>query len=170
MAEIKMPQLGETVVEGTITKWLKKEGDQIEADDLLVEVSTDKVDSEIPSSESGVLQKILVQEGETVKVGTALAIVGDGAAASGDAGGDEGSTDESQAQTAESAAADDQPAAQGEGSEPEAAQAPPAEEPAPQPDKDEGEKEKEKQPEKASETEGAAARGAPGDQSKRGII
>ena len=170
MAEIKMPQLGETVVEGTITKWLKKEGDQIEADDLLVEVSTDKVDSEVPSSESGVLQKILVQEGETVKVGTALAIIGDGAAGSGDAGGDEGSSEEPQAKAAESAEAEEQPAAKGGGSEPEAAQAPPAEEPAPQPEKDEGEKEKEKQPEKASDTEGAAARGAPGDQSKRGII
>ncbi|MBW3594817.1 MAG: 2-oxoglutarate dehydrogenase, E2 component, dihydrolipoamide succinyltransferase, partial [Actinobacteria bacterium] len=80
MAEIKMPQLGETVVEGTITKWLKQEGDQVEADELLVEISTDKVDSEVPSSESGVLQKILVQEGETVKVGTPLAVVGEGAA------------------------------------------------------------------------------------------
>ncbi len=81
--EIKMPQLGETVVEGTITKWLKQEGDQVEADDLLVEISTDKVDSEVPSSAAGTLQKILVQEGDTVKVGTPLAIIGDGAEASG---------------------------------------------------------------------------------------
>ena len=183
MAEIKMPQLGETVVEGTITKWLKQEGDQVEADDLLVEVSTDKVDSEIPSSESGVLQKILVQEGETVKVGTPLAVVGDGAAASSDGGDEadalqdsgsrEAATPEEPA-TAESASSSgEQQAAQG-GQEPEAAQAPPAEQPPPAPEKDEGDKEKdaqeEKQPEKASETEGAAARGAPGDQSKRGII
>ena len=75
--EIKMPQLGETVVEGTITKWLKKEGDTISEDELLVEISTDKVDSEVPSSASGVIQKILVQEGETVNVGTPLALVGE---------------------------------------------------------------------------------------------
>lgn len=181
MAEIKMPQLGETVVEGTITKWLKKEGDQVEADDLIVEVSTDKVDSEIPSSESGVLQKILVQEGETVKVGTALAVVGEGAAGSGEEGADAVQDSGSRAATtpepatAESASSSSdngQAAATSDGAEPEAAQAPPAETPAP--DKDEGATEKvsteEKQPEKASETEGAAARGAPGDQSKRGII
>ena len=166
-----MPQLGETVVEGTITKWLKQEGDQIEADDLLVEVSTDKVDSEVPSSESGVLQKILVQEGETVKVGTALAIVGEGAA-----GGGEAQSAPDEPATAESASHDkeEQMAAAGDRTEPEAAQAPPAETtPPPAPDKDEGQKEKEqqdKEQEKASETQGAAARGAPGDQSKRGII
>ncbi|MDQ3878235.1 MAG: 2-oxo acid dehydrogenase subunit E2 [Actinomycetota bacterium] len=74
--EVKMPQLGETVVEGTITKWLKQEGDQIEEDELLVEVSTDKVDSEVPSSAAGVIQKILVPEGETVSVGTPLAVIG----------------------------------------------------------------------------------------------
>src|ERR671924_998007 len=80
--EIKMPQLGESVVEGTITKWLKQEGDSVDEDELLVEVSTDKVDSEIPSSAGGVIQKILVQEGETVKVGTPIAVVGeDGAEA-----------------------------------------------------------------------------------------
>jgi multidrug efflux pump subunit AcrA (membrane-fusion protein) len=78
--EIKMPQLGESVVEGTITRWLKKEGDSVAEDELLVEVSTDKVDSEVPSSAAGTIQKILVQEGETVKVGTAIAVVGEGAA------------------------------------------------------------------------------------------
>ncbi|MEA2452085.1 MAG: hypothetical protein QOG04_795 [Actinomycetota bacterium] len=83
--EIKMPQLGETVVEGTITKWLKKEGDTISEDELLVEISTDKVDSEVPSSASGVIEKILVQEGETVNVGTPLAIVGEGGESSGEA-------------------------------------------------------------------------------------
>jgi 2-oxoglutarate dehydrogenase E2 component (dihydrolipoamide succinyltransferase) len=78
--EIKMPQLGESVVEGTITKWLKQEGEEVAEDDLLVEVSTDKVDSEVPSSASGTLQKILVDEGETVKVGTPIALVGEGEA------------------------------------------------------------------------------------------
>src|SRR3990170_6235154 len=86
--EIKMPQLGETVVEGTITRWLKQEGDTIEEDELLVEISTDKVDSEVPSSASGVIEKILVQEGETVNVGTPLAIVGEGGESSGDSGGE----------------------------------------------------------------------------------
>ena len=80
--EIKMPQLGESVVEGTITKWLKQEGDSVDEDELLVEVSTDKVDSEVPSSAAGTIQKILVSEGETVKVGTAIALVGEGAAES----------------------------------------------------------------------------------------
>ncbi len=77
--EIKMPQLGESVVEGTITKWLKKEGERVEEDELLVEVSTDKVDSEIPSSASGTIQKILVSEGDTVSVGMPIAVVGEGA-------------------------------------------------------------------------------------------
>jgi pyruvate dehydrogenase E2 component (dihydrolipoamide acetyltransferase) len=78
--EIKMPQLGESVVEGTITKWLKQEGEEVSEDELLVEVSTDKVDSEVPSSAAGTLQKILVEEGETVKVGTPIAVVGEGEA------------------------------------------------------------------------------------------
>ncbi|MGH2753366.1 MAG: dihydrolipoamide acetyltransferase family protein [Actinomycetota bacterium] len=81
MPEVKMPQLGETVVEGTITKWLKQEGDMVEEDELLVEISTDKVDSEVPSSQAGKLQKILVQEGETVSVGTPLAVIGEDGAA-----------------------------------------------------------------------------------------
>ncbi len=70
-----MPQLGETVTEGTVTKWLKKVGDTVAQDEIIFEVSTDKVDSEVPSSASGVLSQILVQEGETVDVGTVLAIV-----------------------------------------------------------------------------------------------
>ena len=98
--EIKMPQLGETVVEGTITRWLKQEGDTIEEDELLVEISTDKVDSEVPSSASGTIQKILVQEGDTVKVGTPLALVGEGAAES---GGDAAAADEPATQAASSA-------------------------------------------------------------------
>src|SRR5688500_19937541 len=89
MPEVKMPQLGETVVEGTITKWLKQEGDMVEEDELLVEISTDKVDSEVPSSMAGKLQKILVQEGETVSVGTALAVIGEDGEAGGDSDGGE---------------------------------------------------------------------------------
>ena len=77
-----MPQLGETVTEGTITKWLKQVGDPVAEDDVLFEVSTDKVDSEVPSPVSGVLSEILVAEGDTVDVGTRLAVISDGDVAS----------------------------------------------------------------------------------------
>src|SRR6266540_3317271 len=83
-----MPQLGETVVEGTITKWLKKEGETVERDEPLFEISTDKVDTEVPSPLGGKLVEIKVQEGETVQVGTELAMIdsgGDGQAADGQA-------------------------------------------------------------------------------------
>ncbi len=83
MTTIKMPQLGETIVEGTILKWLKQEGETIERDEPLFEISTDKVDTEVPSSVGGTVTKILVQEGQTVPVGTDLAEVSeDGAQAS----------------------------------------------------------------------------------------
>src|ERR1700689_3546315 len=74
-----MPQLGETVTEGTIIRWLKQVGDTIPQDEPLFEVSTDKVDSEVPSPAAGVLTEILVPEGETVEVGVRLAGIGDGA-------------------------------------------------------------------------------------------
>jgi len=73
MSEVTMPQLGETVTEGTITRWTKQVGDTIAVDEVLFEVSTDKVDSEVPSPSAGVLTEILVQEGETADVGTILA-------------------------------------------------------------------------------------------------
>src|ERR1700678_1954332 len=75
-----MPQLGETVTEGTIIRWLKQVGDTIAQDEPLFEVSTDKVDSEVPSPAAGVLTEILVPEGETVEVGVRLAVIGDDAA------------------------------------------------------------------------------------------
>ncbi|MDQ1396232.1 MAG: hypothetical protein QOG64_1491 [Acidimicrobiaceae bacterium] len=75
MADITMPQLGETVTEGTITRWLKQVGDQVAEDEVLFEVSTDKVDSEVPSPAAGYLAEILVQEGETVDVGAKLAVI-----------------------------------------------------------------------------------------------
>ena len=68
--EVVMPQMGVSVSEGTITKWLKSEGEPIARDEALLEISTDKVDTEIPSPAEGVVAKILVQEGETVEVGT----------------------------------------------------------------------------------------------------
>src|SRR5947209_10243182 len=79
--DVVMPQMGVSVSEGTITKWSKQVGDTVEADETLLEISTDKVDTEVPSPASGVVSEILVQEGETVAVGTLLARVG------GEAGG-----------------------------------------------------------------------------------
>ena len=81
MAEILMPQLGESVTEGTITRWFKQVGESIEEDEPLFEVSTDKVDTEVPAPSAGVLTEIRVPEGDTVDVGTVLAVVGQGAAA-----------------------------------------------------------------------------------------
>src|SRR5436305_2258175 len=80
--DVVMPQMGVSVSEGTITRWLKQEGEHVESDEPLLEISTDKVDTEVPSPGSGTLTQILVQEGETVDVGTKLAVIGgDGAAA-----------------------------------------------------------------------------------------
>src|SRR2546423_12457473 len=73
--DVVMPQMGVSVSEGTITKWLKQEGETVEADEPLLEISTDKVDTEVPSPGSGVLQQIVVAEGETVDVGTKLAAI-----------------------------------------------------------------------------------------------
>lgn len=81
MSEVTLPALGESVTEGTITRWLKNVGDTVAIDEPLVEVSTDKVDTEIPSPFAGTLQQIMVQEDETVEVGAVLAIIGEGAAA-----------------------------------------------------------------------------------------
>ncbi|WP_188192943.1 2-oxoglutarate dehydrogenase, E2 component, dihydrolipoamide succinyltransferase [Nonomuraea sp. SYSU D8015] len=76
---VQMPQLGESVTEGTVTRWLKKEGERVEADEPLLEVSTDKVDTEIPSPSAGVLTKIVVAEDETVEVGAELAVIDENA-------------------------------------------------------------------------------------------
>src|SRR6201995_1188077 len=79
--DIIMPQMGESIVEGTITKWLKKPGDKVQRDEPLFEISTDKVDAEIPSPASGVLQEIKVAEGATVGVNTVVgSIAADGEA------------------------------------------------------------------------------------------
>jgi 2-oxoglutarate dehydrogenase E2 component (dihydrolipoamide succinyltransferase) len=83
MAETKviMPQMGESIFEGTLTKWLKKKGDRVQRDEPLFEISTDKIDTEIPSPAAGVLQDILVNEGQTVQINTVVAVIGDGAPA-----------------------------------------------------------------------------------------
>src|SRR6202040_1385580 len=83
--DVIMPQMGESIFEGTITKWLKKPGDKIERDEPLFEISTDKVDAEIPSPSAGVLKEIKVNEGQTVPIQTVVAVIdadGAGAAAS----------------------------------------------------------------------------------------
>src|SRR5688500_3649703 len=77
--EIKMPQLGESVTEGTIGKWLKQPGERVEKYEALLEVTTDKVDTEVPSPVAGVVREIAVPEGTTVRVGTLLAVLDDGA-------------------------------------------------------------------------------------------
>src|SRR5215813_4198473 len=79
---VSMPQLGESVTEGTVTRWLKQEGESVEVDEPLLEVSTDKVDTEIPSPAAGTLERIVVREDETVEVGAELAVIGDGSAGS----------------------------------------------------------------------------------------
>ncbi len=91
MTEIKMPQLGETIIEGTILQWLKKEGDTVARDEPLFEISTDKVDTEVPSPVAGTVSRILVAEGATVPVNTVVMEIDDGseAAGSGAAGADE---------------------------------------------------------------------------------
>ena len=81
MSEVTLPALGESVTEGTITRWLKNVGDTVAVDEPLVEVSTDKVDTEIPSPFAGTLEQILVQEDETVAVGAVLAVIGESAGA-----------------------------------------------------------------------------------------
>src|SRR3954468_8806264 len=76
--DVVMPQMGVSVSEGTITRWLKQEGEHVEADEPLLEISTDKVDTEVPSPGTGTVTQILVQEGQTVEVGTKLAQIGGG--------------------------------------------------------------------------------------------
>jgi pyruvate dehydrogenase E2 component (dihydrolipoamide acetyltransferase) len=143
---VTMPQLGETVIEGTVTKWLKKEGETVARDEPLFEISTDKVDTEVPSPLAGTLVQIKVQEGETVSVGTELAMIdtGDGAGA-GDGSAQpaaEPAAQEAQAESPEpsadvpasAGAAEEAPAAPAEERSPEvpAASAEPAAEPATQ--------------------------------------
>jgi 2-oxoglutarate dehydrogenase E2 component (dihydrolipoamide succinyltransferase) len=132
-----MPQLGETVVEGTITKWLKGPGDKIERDEPLFEISTDKVDTEVPSPVAGTLKEVLVQEGVTVKVGTELATIeedGGGAAAKAEAGQVEAPEQKAKAEPADQEKAK---AKQQKGEAPPRQEAPAAPEPAGPPAREE---------------------------------
>ncbi len=139
MADITMPQLGETVTEGTITKWFKKVGEQIAMDEPLFEVSTDKVDSEVPSSAAGYVTEILVEEGQTVDVGAKLAVI---------------SADEPAGGGAPEAEGEPEPEAAAPGAEGEPA--PEAEAPAPEGEAPEGEA-------PAAPTAAAAPKGGAGD-------
>src|ERR1700727_1852388 len=78
MTDVVMPQMGESIVEGTLTKWLKKAGETVVLDEPLFEISTDKVDTEIPSPAAGVLAEVLVQEGQTVQVNAVVARINEG--------------------------------------------------------------------------------------------
>ncbi|MFN3340775.1 MAG: biotin/lipoyl-containing protein, partial [Dietzia sp.] len=110
---VQMPALGESVSEGTVTRWLKKEGDTVEVDEPLLEVSTDKVDTEIPSPAAGTLSKIVAEEDETVEIGGELAVIDDGSGGSDDsdepAAEDTSDDDDDSADDAE-AEADEAPA------------------------------------------------------------
>jgi pyruvate dehydrogenase E2 component (dihydrolipoamide acetyltransferase) len=116
---VNLPALGESVTEGTVTRWLKKVGDRVEVDEPLLEVSTDKVDTEIPSPVAGVIEAILVEEDETVEVGTALVTIGSG----------EAPAEPEAPATEESAAPAEAPATEEAPAEAPAAEAPAAEEP-----------------------------------------
>jgi len=144
---VNLPALGESVTEGTVTRWLKNVGDRVEVDEPLLEVSTDKVDTEIPSPVAGVVEEILVQEDETVEVGTALVKIGDGSGSSdsgSDQGADEAAAEQSEPEAAPSTEqqeetkapepqqADPAPAGQTQPAAPQAPSAPPAAAPVPQ--------------------------------------
>src|SRR5215207_5380476 len=98
--EVTLPALGESVTEGTVTRWLKQVGDSVAVDEALLEVSTDKVDTEIPSPVAGTLLEIKAEEDETVEVGAVLAVIGDEGEGSGGGGSaEEGSSDESESES-----------------------------------------------------------------------
>ena len=105
---VKLPELGESVTEGTITRWLKQVGDTVEVDEPLLEVSTDKVDTEIPSPVAGTLLEIKAEEDETVEVGAELCVIGDeGEGGGSDSGSDEESGSEDSADEAEEESGDE---------------------------------------------------------------
>ncbi|MGA3253621.1 MAG: 2-oxoglutarate dehydrogenase, E2 component, dihydrolipoamide succinyltransferase [Mycobacterium sp.] len=120
---VQMPALGESVTEGTVTRWLKQEGDTVELDEPLVEVSTDKVDTEIPAPAAGVLTKIIAQEDDTVEVGGDLAVIGDASESAAEQ--PEGAQPEPEAQPESAARSEPEPAAPAQ-SEPEPEPAAPA--------------------------------------------
>ncbi len=117
--QVTLPELGESVTEGTVTRWLKQVGESVEVDEALLEVSTDKVDTEIPSPVAGTVQSIEVQEDETVEVGAVLATIGTGAAAAGSSGSDDtsGSSEAVAAEESQDATEADADTSQGSATE-----------------------------------------------------
>ena len=130
MADVTLPQLGETVTEGTITRWFKKVGDSVSADEPLFEVSTDKVDTEVPSPITGTVTEIRVQEGDTVPVGAVIAVVGEAAGAPAAAAAEAPAAEAEVPHEAAPAPAAEPPAAEAPAAEAPAAEAPAAEAPA----------------------------------------
>jgi pyruvate dehydrogenase E2 component (dihydrolipoamide acetyltransferase) len=128
---VTLPALGESVTEGTVTRWLKKVGDRVEVDEPLLEVSTDKVDTEIPSPVAGVIEQILVQEDETVEVGAVLVTIGDGSGAAAPAPTAEPASTPEPAPVPEPEPAPPAPAPPAPAAEPAPEPAPPAPQPAP---------------------------------------
>ncbi|MCC5942695.1 MAG: 2-oxoglutarate dehydrogenase, E2 component, dihydrolipoamide succinyltransferase [Balneolaceae bacterium] len=117
--EVVMPQMGESVMEGTIIEWAKKVGDKVEVDETLLEIATDKVDTEVPSPEAGTLVEILVEEGETVEVGQAIAIIATGnAAAAGSAKSESKESKPEESVAAANGSAKEEAPAETSGSEP----------------------------------------------------
>lgn len=115
--EVVMPQMGESVMEGTVIEWAKKVGDKVEVDETLLEIATDKVDTEVPSPEAGVLVEILVEADETIEVGQPIAIIdteGEVSATGSDDSGSEREADESSEEPAEKESAAEEPAASGD--------------------------------------------------------
>jgi 2-oxoglutarate dehydrogenase E2 component (dihydrolipoamide succinyltransferase) len=154
---VTMPQLGETVVEGTITKWLKSEGEEIERDEPLFEISTDKVDTEVPSPVAGTVSKILVQEGETVSVGTELAEIDDGSQGQKTA---EVSREAAEERAEEAEEEEEEPAAE-EGERPQAEERAEEEKEEPEQAEEEAEEEEREEPKPAEEQPVAGRRGSP---------
>lgn len=173
MADIELPQLGESVTEGTITQWFKAVGDEVAEDEPLFEVSTDKVDSEVPSPASGYLTEILVEEGDTVDVGTRIAVVSasppgeggdDGAEAPEEpADTDDGVDDEAEGQEPEAPDSEPEPAsAGGDAPDEPSAETATAEEPAPAPETEaSGQPESARTPEPPTSSEPAPSSGGP---------
>src|SRR6188768_2557793 len=126
--EVNLPALGESVTEGTVTRWLKKVGDQVAVDEPLLEVSTDKVDTEIPSPIAGTLLEIKANEDDTVEVGAVLALIGDEGEGGGSGSQEEQSEPEPEPeqQQAEEPAAAEEPAPAAEEAEKPAAEAKPS--------------------------------------------
>src|SRR5436190_9976084 len=120
---VQMPALGESVTEGTITRWLKQVGDHVEVDEPLLEVSTDKVDTEIPAPQAGILQRIVADEDDTVEIGGDLAVIGDESEGT---GGDDGSAGSAGQESAPQEAAEPEPEPAQESAQPEPSQPEPA--------------------------------------------